>query len=192
MEPYAAARQVTLDLQLAGLGAAGEHAPLPAGPTLQPDLDGKTLQQALINLIDNAIKHSPAGQTVTVSLQGSQPDALAPSASGAAAPSGPQWQQGTSGTEGKPAPGGGPSGLPVVLTISVVDRGPGIPVADRARIFEPFYRRGSELRRETQGVGIGLSIVRHIVAAHGGRVWVEGEAGQGSCFRLELPVRSHE
>ena len=50
------------------------------------------------------------------------------------------------------------------------DHGPGIPAAEQEKIFERFYRRGSELRRETQGVGIGLSIVKHIVEAHGGRV----------------------
>ena len=76
-----------------------------------------------------------------------------------------------------------------MIMLSVTDHGPGIPPEEHERIFERFYRRGSELRRETQGVGIGLSIVKHIVEAHGGRVLVESEAGHGSRFALELPVK---
>ena len=56
------------------------------------------------------------------------------------------------------------------------------------RIFDLFYRHGSELRRETKGVGIGLSIVRHVAEAHGGRVIVDSLVGRGSRFALELPV----
>jgi signal transduction histidine kinase len=78
------------------------------------------------------------------------------------------------------------------LQISVTDHGPGIPPEEHERIFERFYRPGSEMRRETQGVGIGLSIVKHIVEAHGGRVWVESEPGKGSRFVLELPMATAE
>ena len=74
--------------------------------------------------------------------------------------------------------------------MSVTDHGPGIPPSERERIFERFYRLGSELRRETQGVGIGLSIVKHIVEAHGGRVRVESKVGQGSRFTIELPTKN--
>jgi signal transduction histidine kinase len=77
--------------------------------------------------------------------------------------------------------------LPSVVRISVRDAGPGIPPEDRQRIFERFFRRGSELRRETQGVGLGLAIVRHIVTAHRGRVWVDDTPGPGACFVMELP-----
>jgi signal transduction histidine kinase len=75
-----------------------------------------------------------------------------------------------------------------VLHIWVEDHGEGIPSSEHKKIFERFYRRGSELRRQTQGVGIGLSIVKHIVEAHGGRVQVRSAEGEGSRFTIELPV----
>jgi signal transduction histidine kinase len=74
------------------------------------------------------------------------------------------------------------------LKLFVADQGPGIPAAEHERIFERFYRRGSELRRETQGIGIGLSLVKHIAEAHGGRVRVQSQVGRGSRFTIELPV----
>jgi signal transduction histidine kinase len=74
------------------------------------------------------------------------------------------------------------------LQISVTDRGPGIPATERSRIFEPFYRGNLALSRRIQGSGLGLSIVKSIVDAHGGRVSVASETGAGSTFTLHLPV----
>lgn len=76
------------------------------------------------------------------------------------------------------------------IRIWVRDRGPGIPEADRERVFERFFRRGSELRRETKGTGLGLAIVKHAVDAHRGRIVVTGDEGEGSCFEITLPVGS--
>ncbi len=138
MEPCATEREIKLLLQV----------PQPAPGSLAVVMDAKAIQQALVNLVDNAIKHSAAGSAVTLGLEPGDP-----------------------------------------VRIWVEDRGPGIPSEEHTKIFERFYRRGSELRRETQGVGIGLSIVKHVVEAHHGRVLVRSAVGEGSRFTIELPVR---
>jgi len=74
------------------------------------------------------------------------------------------------------------------VVIEIGDQGPGIAPEHHQKIFERFYRCGSELRRETQGVGIGLSVVKHIVEAHGGRLWVESEVGRGSSFSFSISL----
>jgi two-component system phosphate regulon sensor histidine kinase PhoR len=111
------------------------------------ELDAGAMQQAVVNLVDNAIKHAPAGSRVSVMV----------------------------GVErGR-------------LSIAVKDEGEGIPASEREKIFERFYRSGSELRRKTPGVGIGLSIVKHIVEGHRGKVELESAPGSGSCFRIVIP-----
>ena len=74
------------------------------------------------------------------------------------------------------------------IILRVSDSGPGIPIEDQSRIFERFYRRGSELRRETQGIGLGLTIVRQVAESHQGSIRVDSHPGQGATFLLELPV----
>jgi signal transduction histidine kinase len=144
MEPCATEREV--NLEIAKIPPPMQHSEL--------NVDGRAIQQALVNLIDNAIKHSPKGETVTVVVE---------------------IKEGPAAT---------------VFCLSVSDHGPGIPTAEHEKIFERFYRLGSELRRETQGVGIGLSVVQHIVAAHGGRIVVQSAPGKGSKFTIELPMRN--
>jgi signal transduction histidine kinase len=136
MQTYADEQQIKLTLQTTG-------EPVPA------EVDGKAIQQALVNLIDNAVKHSAKGSAVRVGLE---------------------FQ-------------------PAQVSLWVEDEGEGIPPEEHEKIFERFYRLGSELRRETQGVGIGLSIVRHIVRAHGGKISVRSAVGQGSRFTINLPVK---
>jgi signal transduction histidine kinase len=162
MEPYAAERGVRL---VVAAEVTRLHSNAEERGDVQPDdqslltsaatiatIDGQAIHQALVNLIDNAIKHSPGGSEVHVALTINQ-------------------QLST-------------------LYLSVEDSGPGIPVTEHEKIFERFYRLGSELRRETPGVGIGLSIVKHVVEAHGGRVHVDSKTGEGSRFTIELPINA--
>ena len=76
------------------------------------------------------------------------------------------------------------------FTVSVSDTGPGIPPEACEHIFEKFRQVDSSNTRAKGGTGLGLAIAREIVEMHGGRIWVELRLGQGSTFRMELPVRA--
>jgi signal transduction histidine kinase len=78
------------------------------------------------------------------------------------------------------------------VEIRVSDRGLGIPPSEQARVFEPFYRGAAALSRQIQGNGLGLSIVRSVVDAHGGRVTLQSTPGEGSTFTIHLPVAAAE
>ena len=75
------------------------------------------------------------------------------------------------------------------VKLEVVDHGIGIPQQEQQKIFEKFYRVGDPLVHNTKGSGLGLSLVRHIVQAHGGEVSVDSAPGQGSKFTIVLPVK---
>jgi len=110
-------------------------------------VDPLALRQIVLNLLDNAVKYGPLGQTVTVALTGTETTVL----------------------------------------VSVEDNGPGVPRSERERIWEPYYRLGRETEASVGGSGIGLSIVRELVALHAGRVWVEDRSGGGARFVVEFP-----
>jgi two-component system phosphate regulon sensor histidine kinase PhoR len=74
------------------------------------------------------------------------------------------------------------------VEIVVQDNGPGIPGADQKRIFDKFYRGKDPLERTIEGSGLGLSMVKHVVEAHGGKVSVKSELGKGAAFSVLLPV----
>ncbi len=74
----------------------------------------------------------------------------------------------------------------VILTVA--DTGIGIPQSDQPRIFERFYRVDAARSREAGGTGLGLSIAKHLIEAHGGRIWVDSEVGVGSQFHFSVPI----
>jgi signal transduction histidine kinase len=124
-------------------------------PGLIVTADRDALRQILLNLLDNAAKYGPAGQTITI---GSAP---------APAPSGSR------------------------VRIWVEDQGPGIPVGDRDRVWEPYVRLGRSVEAASGGSGIGLAVVRELVLLHGGRAWVEAAGANGGArVTVELPVQT--
>ena len=141
-----------IDSALEALGpkaeARGTILLVECGEALAAKIDPGLLEQALINLIDNAVKYSPPKSTVQIRARTEGPD----------------------------------------LVIEVQDRGLGIPARDLPRLFERFYRVDRARSREQGGTGLGLAIVRHIAIAHGGSASVESWEGEGSTFRLTLPL----
>jgi signal transduction histidine kinase len=90
-------------------------------------------------------------------------------------------------------PSGGKVGIEAIMAdgsieISVSDTGEGIPAQDLSNIFERFYRVDKSRTRATGGSGLGLTIAKRIVEAHGGRIWVTSEVGVGSRFSFTIPV----
>ncbi len=110
--------------------------------------DRRRLLQVARNLLDNAIKFSPEGESVRLEIE-----------------SGPGW-----------------------AGFSVCDHGPGIPRAEREKIFQRFYQVDRSRSKTRPGTGLGLSIVKHLVALHEGAVEIESEVGRGSLFRVRLPA----
>ena len=119
-------------------------------PSESPSLefDRTRMSQVVDNLLDNAIRHTPAGGTVTVS--------------------------------------GGVG--PAVATVSVGDTGEGIPAEAIPFVFERFYRVDPSRSRSTGGAGLGLTIARQLVEAHGGSIRVSSAAGEGTTITFDLPL----
>jgi PAS domain S-box-containing protein len=127
-------------------GANGHHFVVDVHNTLVAQADRDKLRQILANLLDNAVKFSPDGGTVTVAARRR--------------------------TE--------------TVELRVTDEGVGVPEAEQERIFRKFYRGAAS--GNGGGTGLGLFIARGLVAAMGGRIWVESVEGKGSNFIFELPL----
>lgn len=119
---------------------------LPHG--LAADVHDDSIRQVLLNLLDNAVRYGPTGQTIRVSA----------------------------------------TRVGDRVRIAVDDEGPGVHPEERERIFEPFQRGERSVGTVVVGSGIGLAVVREIVWAHDGHVWVEDAPGGGARFVFELPA----
>ncbi|HZH27366.1 MAG TPA: ATP-binding protein [Azospirillaceae bacterium] len=148
-------------------GAQGLRIEVDCGPDL-PEVAGDSdqLAQVLQNLLDNAIKYTRSGTTVTVRAE--------------VAADGPP----PAGRRGAPRDRKGGR----MVSVSVVDRGEGIPRGHLPRLTERFYRVDPARSRQLGGTGLGLAIVKHIVNRHRGRLVIESVEGQGSTFTVYLPA----
>ncbi len=129
-------------------------------PLVKMDVD--KMQEVMDNLLSNAIKFTPEGGTVRIEAHLVRKKDRAPGSQEALEAS--------------------------HLLVSVSDTGPGIPPEYQALIFEKFQGINTGQTAEGRGTGLGLSIASHIVKAHGGKIWVESTAGQGSTFSFCLPL----
>jgi signal transduction histidine kinase len=125
-------------------------------------LDPGAVRQILLNLIDNAVKYGPPGQTVAIEVQ-------------------------LVNAETEPAGEASGRGEAGVVQLRVEDQGPGIPWRDKERIWERFVRLDRESKSAVAGTGIGLAVVRELTRLHGGRAWVEVPPAGGARFVVELP-----
>jgi two-component system sensor histidine kinase BaeS len=142
-----------VDETLAVLGPEFDRREIRLTSVLPGDLppvsaDADRLTEILLNLLDNALRHTPAGGIIEV----------------------------TAARDGQ------------MVRLAIADTGPGIPPAERERIFDRFYRLDASRTAATGGSGLGLAIVRSLVAAHGGTITVDERPGGGARFTVALPV----
>lgn len=155
------------------------HCP-PELPLLTGDSD--RLQQVFVNLIDNAIKYTPTGGTVTVTAQTAQSPDLSVQDQGESGHSTLDTSSSfLQASSFKPQASRG------WLEIAVSDTGCGIPSEDLPRLTQRFYRVDKARSRELGGTGLGLAIVKHIVQAHHGFLRIESQLKQGTTVRIFLP-----
>ncbi|MBI4519681.1 MAG: HAMP domain-containing protein [Gemmatimonadetes bacterium] len=148
-------------------GEVGLKAELPDRPLIL-ECDRERIRQVLENLLENAIRYSPDGGIVHVEAR------TFSEAAGDMSP------------DGKDGRGTGTSGFAL---IEVADSGPGVPDAEKNKIFERFYQAHTgKVGRDRGGVGLGLALCREIVRSHGGRIWVSDQPAGGSIFSVLLPA----
>jgi two-component system, sensor histidine kinase len=122
----------------------------PAVPALRVSADPRRIEQVLMNLLSNALKFTPPGGRIAVTLT----------------------------RDGD------------AVQVVVSDSGPGIPPDEMPLLFEKFSQTSASKMARGPGTGLGLVICRHLVEAHGGRIWAESEPGRGSRFVFRLPALS--
>ncbi len=136
-----------------------------AGPAVV--CDGEMVRDVAANLVGNAVKFSPRGNTIDVEMRElRRPPKSLP----------PHWAEEIGDARG-----------PWIL-LSVADRGSGVPDEHKEGIFEKFHQVRLNQRIHGQGVGLGLAISQQVVEAHEGAIWVEDREGGGSIFQVLLPV----
>jgi signal transduction histidine kinase len=136
-------------------------------PDLEPlKFDFQKVQQCIGNLLDNALKHTPAGGCVTLLAE-------------------PHfWERRLAEAAPREDRRRGAKRLPNSMLICVTDTGSGIASEFHQEIFEEFMR----VDPSSSGMGLGLAITRRLIQAHRGKVWVESEVGRGSSFSFLLPM----
>jgi len=76
------------------------------------------------------------------------------------------------------------------LQIDISDTGIGMPKEGMAKLFQEFYRVDNAVNQQIKGTGLGLAMVKHIIEAHQGKIWVESELNKGSTFSFTLPFKA--
>ena len=160
--------------------------------SLRVEGDRVKVRQALGNLVQNAVTYTEAGGHVTVRVEEIQrwSTSRKGDAASASPPQSPHFSEiGGGGGSGDSGRRGETLRPDTAVRVMVSDDGIGIPAKDLEHIFERFYQVEGHLSRKHGGMGLGLSMAKEIVELHGGRMWAESEAGMGSRFYFELPVK---
>lgn len=130
--------------------------------------DAERLRQILLNLTENAIKFTPADGSVEIEVRLVEQDVRPGTISSGAVLGSPKRR---------------------VIEIRVADSGVGIPEDQRERVFDAFYQVDNSSTREVGGSGLGLSIVKRLVDAHDGQVYIESNEPRGTVFVVSLPCK---
>ncbi|WP_438939652.1 sensor histidine kinase [Catenulispora pinisilvae] len=166
--------------------AEGRITVAPIPDAVPPALaDGALLERVLANLVGNAAKHTTSRIEVTAGLSAGVSAGLT---AGLGAGLAGGLTAGPTEDPTEPAGGDTVGERGERVEIRVIDHGPGIPAADRDRVFRPFQRLGD--RDNTAGVGLGLALARGLTEAMGGELWPEDTPGGGLTMVVAIPARS--